>query len=236
VQAPTSVLRFAAVAPASRLRRFFGGSGLPYFEAGDLVGILPPGRAMPRFYSLGSGSSNGILEICVRKHPDGLCSGFLHGLQTGGSIDAFIQSNQTFRPASGKAPVILIGAGTGIGPLVGFIRNNTGEHPMYLYWGGRDPASDFLYEPQLNGYLTNHRLTQLRAAFSGIKDAAHVQDRISDDALQIQRLIEQGGQVVVCGNRAMANSVMQVLDQLLAPLNLTVHMLKTEGRFREDVY
>ncbi len=235
VQAPTSVLRFAAVPPASRLRRLFGG-GLPHFEAGDLVGIVPPGSAVPRFYSLASGSSNGILEICVRKHPDGLCSGFLHGLQTGGHIDAFIQSNLHFRPASGKAPVILIGAGTGIGPLAGFIRNNTGRHPMVLYWGGRDPASDFLYESQLSGYLTDHRLTQLHAAFSRVKDAAYVQDRIRDDALQIRRLIEQGGQVLVCGSRAMATCVMQVLDQVLAPLNLTVHMLKTEGRYREDVY
>ncbi|EGF31553.1 Putative NADPH-dependent reductase flavoprotein component, possibly involved in thiamine biosynthesis [Oxalobacteraceae bacterium IMCC9480] len=235
VQAPTSVLRFAAVPAASWWRRLFGG-GLPHFEAGDLVGIVPPGSAIPRLYSLASASSNGILEICVRKHPDGLCSSFLHGLQTGGRIDAFIQSNLHFRPASGKAPVILIGAGTGIGPLAGFIRNNTGRHPMVLYWGGRDPASDFLYEPQLRGYLSDHRLTQLHAAFSRIKDGAYVQDRISDDALQIRDLIEQGGQVLVCGSRAMAASVMQVLDQVLAPLNLTVQILKTEGRYREDVY
>lgn len=209
---------------------------MPHFEAGDLVGIVPPGSAMPRFYSLASGSNNGILEICVRKHPDGLCSGFLHGLQTGGRINVFIQSNLHFRPASGKAPVILVGAGTGIGSLAGSIRNNTGRHPMYLYWGGRDPDSDFLYEPQLRGYLTDHRLTQLHAAFSRIKDAAYVQDRISDDALRIRDLIGQGGQVLVCGGRAMATSVMQVLDQVLAPMNLTVQMLKTEKRYREDVY
>ncbi|MEO8600580.1 MAG: nitric oxide synthase, partial [bacterium] len=137
---------------------------------------------------------------------------------------------------SGKAPVILIGAGTGIGPLAGFIRNNTGQHPMYLYWGGRDPASDFLYEPELRGYLTDHRLTQLHAAFSRVKDRAYVQDSISDDAVQMRRLIAQGGQVLICGSRAMAKNVMEVLDQVLAPLNLSVQMLKAEGRYREDVY
>ncbi|MGV8897758.1 MAG: PepSY domain-containing protein [Burkholderiaceae bacterium] len=236
VNAPTSVLRFVAVSEGKRLQRFFGSNGLPHFDAGDLVGILPPGSAAPRFYSLASGSSDGILEICVRKHPDGLCSGFLHELKSGDRIDAFILANPHFRPASGKAPVILIGAGTGIGPLAGFIRNNTGQHPMYLYWGGRDPASDFLYEPELRGYLTDHRLTQLHAAFSRVKDRAYVQDSISDDAVQMRRLIAQGGQVLICGSRAMAKNVMEVLDQVLAPLSLNVQMLKAEGRYREDVY
>lgn len=236
VNAPTSVLRFAAVPEGKRLQRLFGSNGLPHFDAGDLVGILPPGSIGPRFYSLASGSSNDILEICVSKHPDGLCSGFLHDLQPGDRIDAFILPNPHFRPASGKAPVILIGAGTGIGPLAGFIRNNTGQHPMYLYWGGRDPASDFLYEPELRDYLADHRLTQLHAAFSRVKDRAYVQDSISDDAVHMRRLIAQGGQVLICGSRAMAKNVMEVLDQVLVPLNLNVQMLKAEGRYREDVY
>ncbi|MDO9279239.1 MAG: PepSY domain-containing protein [Polaromonas sp.] len=236
VDAPTSVMRFTAVPEGQGLQRFFGGNGLPHFDAGDLVGILPPGSAAPRFYSLACGSSDGLLEICVRKHPDGLCSGFLHSLQIGDRIDAFILPNPNFRPASGKAPVILIGAGTGLGPLAGFIRNNTGQHPMYLYWGGRDPASDFLYEPELRGYLTDHRLTQLHTAFSRVKDRAYVQDSISGDADQIRHLITQGGQVLICGSRAMANSVAEVLDQVLEPLSLNVQALKADGRYREDVY
>lgn len=239
VDAPTSILRFAAVARegnAGRLIRLFGGNRLPHFEAGDLVGILPPGSPIPRFYSLASRSSDGILEICVRKHPEGLCSQFLHGLQVGERIDAFIQLHPDFRPASGKAPVILIGAGTGIGPLAGFIRNNTGKHPMYLYWGGRDPASDFLYEPELSEYLADGRLTQLHAAFSRVKDGAYVQDRIVDDATQMRKLIENGAQVLVCGSRAMAKNIMQALDEILAPLNLDVRTLKAQGRYREDVF
>lgn len=236
VNAPTSVLRFAAVPEGKRFQRFFGKSGLPHFDAGDLVGILPPSNAAPRFYSLASGSNDGILEICVRKHPGGLCSVFLHELQPGARINAFILPNPYFRPASGRAPVILIGAGTGIGPLAGFIRNNTGHHPMYLYWGGRDPASDFLYEPELHGYLADHRLTQLHAAFSRVNDRAYVQDSISDDAVQLRYLIAQGGQVLICGSRAMAKNVMEMLDQVLAPLGLNVQTLKAEGRYREDVY
>ncbi len=239
VQAPTSILRFAAVARegvAGRLLGLLGGNRLPHFEVGDLVGIVPPDSAIPRFYSLASKSRDGFLEICVRKLPEGLCSVFLHGLKPGERIDGFIQLHPDFRPASGKAAVILIGSGTGIGPLAGFIRNNTGKHPMYLYWGGRDPASDFLYEPELSEYLADGRLTGLHAAFSRVKDGAYVQDKVLDDATQLRQLIESGAQILVCGSRGMAKGIAQALDEILAPLKLDVQKLRTQGRYREDVF
>jgi sulfite reductase (NADPH) flavoprotein alpha-component len=236
---PTVVLRFAAgpaLATRGLFQRLFQRHRLPQFEAGDLAGIIPPGNAMPRFYSLASGSDNGILEICVRKKTGGVCSTYLHGLQVGDCTEAFIQPNPQFRPASGKAPVILIGAGTGIGPLAGFIRNNTGKHPMYLYWGGRDPESDFLYEPELKNYLADCRLTQLHTAFSRVENGVHVQTRLTEDADNMRKLIENGGQVLVCGSSAMARSVRMALDEVLAPLHLSVQALSTSGRYREDVF
>lgn len=226
VQAPTTVFRFRTAARAR----------LPRFEAGDLVGILPPGTHAPRFYSLASSSAEGVLEICVRKHPEGLCSGYLHGLRSGDCVDAFIQVNPVFRPASGNVPVILIGAGTGIGPLNGFIKHNTARHPMYLYWGGRSPESDFLYEAQLQQYLDDRRLTQLNTAFSRAADPAYVQDRIDADAVTLRELIQRGAQVLVCGGREMASAVHAAIDRIIAPLAISVPVLKAEGRYREDVY
>ncbi len=237
-QEPTVVLRFVA-APEARagwLARLVRRDGLPSFEAGDLVGVVVPGSAMPRFYSLASGARDGMLEICVRRQPGGLCSTFLHGLAPGDSIDAFIQENPEFRPASGRTPVILIGAGTGIGPLAGFIRNNTGRHPMYLYWGGRDPASDFLYEPELRNYLADRRLTQLHTAFSRVAGGVRVQARLAEDADNLRALIREGAQVLVCGSSAMAGSVRQALDEVLAPIAQDVKTLRSSGRYREDVF
>ncbi|MCO7554036.1 PepSY domain-containing protein [Metapseudomonas otitidis] len=227
VNAPTQVLRFRAPS---------GSAALPAFEAGDLVGIVPPGSAMPRFYSLASGAEDGVLEICVRRHEGGLCSSLLHRLPIGGQVQAFIQPNPQFRPASGRHPVILIGAGTGIGPLTGFIRNNREQHPMHLYWGGRHPASDFLYEDELRGYLADQRLTRLCAAFSQHAERQHVQDRLLGDAPVLRQLLAQGAQVLVCGGRDMAQGVMHALDRVLAPLGLDVNHLKAQGRYREDVY
>lgn len=132
--------------------------------------------------------------------------------------------------------MILIGAGTGIGPLAGFIRGNRARQPMHLYWGGRHPASDFLYEPELKGYLADRRLTALHAAFSRVPARGYVQDRLLADALALRRLVEKGAQVLVCGSRDMAKGVIQALDEVLAPLNLSVLTLKAQGRYREDIY
>ncbi len=262
VQAPTSILRFHAArhgGPLTALRRLLGWSGLPSFEAGDLVGILPPGSDIPRFYSLASASREGVLEICVRRQEHGVCSSFLCSLQPlqpgqpdqhgqpeqeVQTVQAFIQHNPLFRPAPGKQPVILIGAGTGIAPLVGFIRHNRrhgraknrSQHPMYLYWGGRSPQADFLYEKDLQSWLTDGRLTGLQTAFSRGSDRAYVQDKLKADAAKVRTLLEQGGQVLVCGGRNMAADVAVAMDEILAPLSLSVAGLKAAGRYLEDTY
>lgn len=237
VQAPTSVLRFAAPeVPLTLWQRLTGQGGLPRFDAGDLVGILPPGSDLPRFYSLASSSADGFLEICVRKHPGGECSGFLHGLEPGEMVECFVKPNPDFRPARGRHPVILIGAGTGIGPLAGFIRGNARGRAMHLYFGGRDPKSDFLYADEIETWLGERRLTSLTTAFSRIRDRAYVQDRIAEDAHQLRKMIARGAQIMVCGGREMAEGVMEQLELVLAPLGLTTVALKAEGRYVEDVY
>ena len=40
----------------------------------------------------------------------------------------------------------------------------------------------------------------------------------------------------VCGSQAMARGVAQALDELLAPLHLSVQQLKAEERYAEDVF
>lgn len=239
VQAPTSILRFKAVAPyRSGWRRFLPHTpkSLPTFEAGDLLGVKPALDHAARYYSLASSASDGMLEICVRKQPEGLCSGYLHALRLGDRISGFIRSNPGFRPDFGRGPVILIGAGTGIAPLTGFIRHNIERHPMYLYWGGRSPHADFLYQPELGRYLEDHRLSGLKAAFSRSEEQLYVQDKLKQDQLLVRQLISAGAQVLVCGGRDMASSVKEAMQGILKPLGINVEKLAAEGRYLEDVY
>jgi sulfite reductase (NADPH) flavoprotein alpha-component len=234
VQAPTSVLRFAL--PERSLLARLAGRGWPRFSAGDLLAIVPPDDAVPRYYSLASSSRDGFVEICVRKHPGGLCSGLLHGLRPGDRVEAFVKPNPSFHPEPGSKPVILIGAGTGIGPLAGFIRANGERRATHLYFGGRDPESDFLYGREIQGWLDDRRLTSLSTVFSRVNGGGYVQDRLRADADRLRALIGAGAQVLVCGGREMAAGVTEALGELLVPTGLTPGLLKSEGRYLEDVY
>jgi sulfite reductase (NADPH) flavoprotein alpha-component len=237
VQAPIAVLRFELPeAPQGHWwQSWIIGRGLS-FEPGDLVGILPPGSSVPRYYSVASASTDGALEICVRKQVGGLCSEFLHGLQPGDRVDGFVKANPGFRPRTGKAPIVLIGAGTGIAPLAGFVRHNDRHRQMHLYFGGRDPDSDFLYRPFFGEALGDGRLTRLVTAFSRLVGGRYVQDRIREDAAAIRALVTKGAQIIVCGGRQMAAGVADELNFALGPLGETVASLKADGRYLEDVY
>ncbi|MCB1965805.1 MAG: PepSY domain-containing protein [Candidatus Accumulibacter sp.] len=231
----TGILRFAW--PAQGLGARLSGRGLARFSAGDLVGVVPPGSAVPRYYSLASGWEDGFLEICVRQMPGGLCSTHLLGLQVGDSIAAFARNNPGFALPRTQRPVLLIGAGTGVAPLAGFIRRNDRRSPMHLYFGGRDPALDFYFGPDIQRWLGEGRLSSLQTVFSRVPDGGgYVQAALRRDAERLRGLVTQGAIVRVCGSRAMALGVVEALDTVLAPLHLSVSQLKAKERYAEDVF
>lgn len=231
----TAILRFAW--PAQSLCARLLGRGLARFAAGDLVGIVPPGSPVPRYYSLASGWKDRFVEICVRQIPSGLCSTHLLGLQMGDSIRCFIRPNPSFALPRSRRPVLLIGAGTGVAPLAGFIRSNDKRSPMHLYFGGRDPEKDFYFAPEIQLWLEQGRLTALHTAFSRVPDGGgYVQDALRRNADHVCKLVAQGAIVRVCGSRAMAQGVSEALDSVLAPLQLSVSVLKAKERYAEDVF
>ncbi|WP_321339479.1 PepSY domain-containing protein [uncultured Cohaesibacter sp.] len=236
VQAPTSVFRFEVAnggnSWVSRLLR----KKLPAFEPGDLLSITPDGDCVPRYYSLASGRKNGFVEICVRNVPGGLCSGQLHGLKPGDQIEAAFQANPGFRLEASKTPVILIGAGAGIAPLVGFIRNNRRKRPMRLYFGARHPQSDFLYRKELGAWHKVGFLHSVKAAFSRTHQRLYVQDRLRQDAAELALLVRDGAQIMVCGGRGMAEGIEATLTDILKSNGVDLSDLRKEGRYVEDVF
>ncbi|WP_417806774.1 PepSY domain-containing protein [Thioclava sp.] len=234
VQAPTAILRFAL--PKTSFWHRLTARGFGRFQAGDLVGIVPDGSAIPRLYSLASGTRDGFLEIVVRKQLGGLCSAQLMELAPGDTVTGFIRRNSVFHPDKSNAPLILIGAGTGVGPLAGFIRNNTRQRPIHLFFGMRDPESDFLYGAEMRDWQSVGRLSQLVKAVSRSERPRYVQDALRAERAEVARLIRDGARVMVCGGRDMANGVADALADILAPTGLTPIALKAEGRYVEDVY
>ncbi|RWM05384.1 PepSY domain-containing protein [Mesorhizobium sp.] len=234
VQAPTAILRFAL--PSLSAWRRLTRRGFARFEAGDLLGIVPEASPVPRFYSLASGSRDGFLEIVVRKHAGGICSGELMALEPGKTVAGFIRPNPTFRLRRDRVPLVLIGAGTGIGPLAGFIRANTSRRPIHLFFGMRLPGSDFLYREELEAWAAAGRLSSLSTAVSRGARPRYVQHALTAEQLEVVRAIREGARVMVCGGRQMAAGVAEALTRILEPLGLSPAILKAEGRYVEDVY
>jgi len=234
VQAPTAILRFA-LPRVSLWQRLLGG-GFARFQAGDLIGILPEGGSVPRLYSLASGRRDGFIEIVVKRHPGGLCSGQLTALEPGETVSAFLRPNPGFRPGRSRAPLILIGAGTGVGPLAGIVRGNARRRPVHLFFGMRHPDSDFFYGEELATWQDEGRLSRLVTSVSRGARPHYVQDALRCEATQVAELIRNGARVMVCGGRDMAAGVADALAEILAPTGLTPAVLKAEGRYVEDVY
>ena len=232
---PAVILRFAW--PRQSWRDRLTGRGLARFAAGDLIGIVPPGAAVPRLYSLASATDDGFVEICVRRLDGGLCSTHLHGLEPGDTVQAFVRENPGFALERASKPVLLIGAGTGVAPLAGFIRRNARRAPMHLYFGARDPARDFYFRPEIEGWLREGRLASLKTAFSRIAGGGgYVQDELRRDAARVRELVAKGAVLRVCGSRPMARGVREALDAILGAIGLSVRQLKTAGRYVEDVF
>lgn len=234
VQVPISILRFAL--PSSSVWQRLRGKGFAPFEAGDLLGILPAGSDVPRMYSLASGSQDGFVEIVVRQHPGGLASGQLTQLTLGQTVQGFLRHHPAFHAPKGKAPLVLIGAGTGIGPLAGFIRANAGHRPIHLFFGIRRSNSDFLYQQELAEWQAAGRLSSQTIAVSRSASPQYVQDALRQASPQVLEALRQGAIIMVCGGRAMAQGVRDALTEMLAPTGQTLHTLQAEQRYVEDIY
>ncbi len=234
VQAPTVILRFAL--PEVTAWQRLTGAGFARFAAGDLIGVVPDGSPVTRLYSLASARRDGFVEIVVKKQPGGLCSGQLYALDVGQAVPAFVRHNPGFQPGRGRAPLILIGAGTGIGPLAGFVRGNGRQRPIHLFFGMRHPGSDFLYGDEMRQWQASGHLALLVTAVSRRTQPRYVQDALRAEAAELTRLIGAGARVMVCGGRDMAAGVRQALGDILAPSGLTPATLKAQGRYLEDVY
>jgi sulfite reductase (NADPH) flavoprotein alpha-component len=239
VQAPTAVLRFAMSSDkhASFWDRLTGKDGKrPRFAPSDLLGILPPGSAVPRYYSVASTADNQEVEICVRKQVGGECSTMLHDLQIGDQIQCFVRTNAAFQMPTGRKPVIMVAAGTGIAPFIGMIRANKRHRPVHLFWGGRDPDSDFLYRDDLAAGEKSQHLSSLNTAFSRVQNRAYVQDRVRQETDRLREMLRRGASVMVCGGDGMAQAVTLEFERLLSPMGLSVAQLKANDRYMEDIF
>ncbi len=150
----------------------------------------------------------------------------------GDSAVCFIRSPQSgfALPENPKAPLIMVGAGTGIAPFRDLSRrgrrkmsgNSLGE--AHLYFESRHPEEDDLYKDEFdhaekNGLVTVHR------AYSRLDQdcKVYVQDVLLREVAQIIALLDQGGHLYICGDGskmapAVENVLLQAYEKGITPI------------------
>lgn len=131
----------------------------PFF-AGQFVTVRRP-DGLRRSYSLAAPpDDDGLVELHVRRLPGGALSGWLcDGLVPGDRVDLFGPEGSCFYlPDSPERPLLLIGTGTGLAPLIGVLKDALAQGhtgPIQLFHGSRHPEGLYLQD-ELQALCTAH--------------------------------------------------------------------------------
>ncbi|KWB48684.1 bifunctional nitrate reductase/sulfite reductase flavoprotein subunit alpha [Burkholderia ubonensis] len=224
----------------------------------ELVGMLK--RMQPRLYSIASSPKAHRDEIhltvsAVRFHNGrrarkGVASTFLADRAEDGRVPVFVQKSAHFRPpASGDAPIVMVGPGTGIAPFRGFLHERQARGARgrnWLFFGEQHAQTDFYYRDELIAMRDSGFLTRLDLAFSRDQaEKVYVQDRMREHGAELFAWLEEGAHFYVCGDAArMAKDVDAALKAVVAAhggmsddkAGEYVARLAKERRYVRDVY
>ncbi len=181
----------------------------------------------------------------------GVASTFLSDrVQIGEKIKVFIEENEFFKlPKDQSAPIIMVGAGTGIAPFRAFLEERTEQNAAgknWLFFGNPHFKTDFLYQLEWQQSLKNGNLTHLDVAFSrDQKEKIYVQHKLLKQSRRVFDWLENGANFYVCGDKnRMAGDVEKALVQIaiqessfsVEKATEYVKDLKKQRRYLEDVY
>ena len=227
--------------------------------ADQLAAALRP--LQPRLYSIASSQTDLPDEVhttvaVVRYAIDGAereggASGFLGSrCEPGDSVRVYIEPNDHFRlPIDPETPVIMIGPGTGIAPFRAFLQERDAVEAKgknWLFFGNPHFTEDFLYQVELQDYLSRGILTHLNVAFSRDQpQKVYVQDKLRKNATELYRWIQDGAHIYICGDgQRMAKDVHAALLDIVSEqagldpdgAEVLLDDLRASGRYQRDVY
>jgi sulfite reductase alpha subunit-like flavoprotein len=225
----------------------------------DLLAVLP--RQKPRLYSISSCSLANPQQIhltvgVVRATTEtgrvrlGLCSNFLAGLDPAQhhTVRLAVRTSGFRPPVNPEAPMLLVGPGTGLAPLMGFLQHRemqlralqasrsglaepvadapieaTAVHTR-LFFGCHD-LNDYLYQHELETWHEVGLLTHLDVAFSRMGDEKiYVQDLIAQQSTDLWNVLSQPDcHYYVCGDARMADDVFDVLMSIARTIGGLTH-------------
>lgn len=234
-------------------------------DLGLLMSLRP--ALKPRYYSISSSPRRmadrctitvGVHEFAGPKGSsrDGVCSSYLLRCPVGTRLRVLLKDTRSsFRlPPDPATPVILIGPGTGLAPLRGFIEERAAQRrdgatvgPMLLFFGCRRPDHDYLYREELEGYSASGDLSALHIAYSRVpgQPRVYVQELILREGARLFPLLQGGAAVLVCGDaRNMAPDVQAAFVEIAVQHGglsreqavSYVDGLRDSGRYLQDVW
>ena len=232
------------------------------FHPGDLLRIVPQEGARVRSYSIGTSSRVDprriVLTVAVASWRDesgrnglGLASEVLtRRLALGSTISARLTPHPSFNPPEDPTrPVLMVAAGSGVAPFVGFPQERLASGragAAWLVFGNRTEGADFLWQAHFERALASGGLTRLDTAFSpraGV--GVRVQERLVAKGAEVCRwLTERNAVLYVCGRRAMVDGVLGAVAEIFAThAGLSAAAAKNEvagrianGRIRIDAF
>jgi len=240
-------------------------------SAGALLGMLPPSKPRYYSISSSPKHSPGTVTVSVsvvqgpsptgRRHL-GLCSNYLkaqacqksfpptvmpaHPLGPKGKgmpMFTFVKdTGSSFRLPAADVPVIMVGPGTGVAPMRGFIQDRVadGRSQNVLFFGCRDD-SDYIYRDELEAWEKAGSL-KLFVAYSRKEGTpkTYVQNVISQQAALVAEYVGKGAYVYVCGDASkMAPDVKATISRVLTEAGLgsdCVEKMSAESKYCEDVW
>jgi len=241
-----------------------------YLTLSELCDALPD--QAPRAYSIASSDQGNAEEqgasrvsLCIRdvayeyenRMHFGTTSHWLSHCASGDVVNVFTRSNKEFHlDEKVKKPVIMIGAGTGIAPYIGFLQQleqqqkSQTQSPLQpetlLVFGERHSHADFIYKSELERWLDKGVLGQLVTVFSQDQEQKrYVQHAVAEQGALIWSLLERDAVLYLCGSKEnlaiSIDSALIEVAQRYGQLSLEqaknyINQLSDTGRYRRDLY
>jgi sulfite reductase (NADPH) flavoprotein alpha-component len=168
--------------------------------------------------------------------------------KAGDSVNVFVKPNPHFRlPKDSAAPIVMIGAGTGVAPYRGFLQEREAAGAAghsWLIFGFRHFLYDFLYQLEIQDWLKSGVLGRLDIAASRDQpEKRYVQHVLWEQRDRLRGQLADGATLYLCGDaKHMARDVDAALMRILADGKdphdgqAALDALVTAGRYKKDVY
>jgi len=206
------------------------------FNSGDLLAINISPDNHPRYYSIAKENDRKLAIFVSIKRP-GLGAEYLNNLNKNHQLKARIINNTHFHAPAGNAPLILIAAGTGVAPFIGFIEQNKSNRPISLFYGCQHQDLDFVINKDIKKWQKHGKLQQCHVSFSKGEQPHYIQDVLQIQEDTFANSIRSGAVLMICGSQAMYQNVYTTLNEILTSHRLDdIHTLKQQKRFYSEVY